>query len=159
MRTIRTNLLVLVAVVATAAAASLATAGVLAPSKASDAVTLKWDGATGCISGLVDASQRLLPDGSQSAFAIPEGRVLVVTSGHFTVSGGDPGAIVLPQLEVNGAGVPIEVLVALDGGGRGYASFQVPPGIVIRSTNLRTRVLLGRGCAFPTLHGFFAKDR
>jgi hypothetical protein len=79
------------------ASALAAAAGPLVPTKPSEVVTLAFSG-TVCASSSVALDQRVLPDGTTVPFAIPEGRVLVVTEVDWQIDGNTPSVTMTFEL-------------------------------------------------------------
>lgn len=149
----------ILAAVGVLSAATLAQAGPLAPTRASQLVTLHSSvtgGACGALGKSVDS--RVMPDGSvEIGFAIPPKQVLVVTSLEWTVQGADPSEVSQVSLGASGARFFRGGALA-DGAGAaaGTANFFH----VIRAG---TTICLTSSSDIDglegTLHGFLAKDR
>jgi hypothetical protein len=151
-------------------------AGTLAPTKASQLVTLLAPGGgTPCGAGqgqLVD--QQIDPSGGNHTLQIPAGQVLIVTGGTILVDFGGAGNSVDFLLEEfgggGGGGNPVHVSsVVLGSNGTGHADFVLDPGVVVRAISSPPSPLQGLcadayganpGAAVTaTLHGFMAKDK
>jgi hypothetical protein len=104
----------------------------------------------------------LAPDGSQTAFTIPEKRVLVVTAIELLGFGATPGALVQTRifrgvgLSVNGVAIRES---AADAGGRIFHTYQFDPGVVVASGGeVCTNNNLGITTT-GTLRGYLTKDK
>jgi len=131
----------------------------LAPSKASQLVTLNASGAT-CTSGLVKVDTQVKGDGTTTALTIPAGMVLVITGAEWDTGGG-AGGVDTFFINLEGAGTATVHVAAgavgssgLEGGGSSFSS-----GIVVKpGTNICVGLNSGK-VPIPIIHGFLAKDK
>ena len=148
-------------VVVTVLALSVASvhAGVLAPAKASDVVTLVSVSSCGIGSHKMDT--RIMPDGSAVPFVVPPKRVLVLTGIEWTfvVEAGQGGLIdvllapptpaIANQVFSAGAAAP--------GNGIGRGSAAIPNVVAGPGVDICADVPFGASSV--TLHGFLAKNK
>lgn len=151
--------------------ASPAGAGALAPTKASQLVTLAT-GLTSCGANGLLADQQIDPSGVNHPFVIPAGKVLVVTGGTILIDFGGSGKSVDFLLEEfgggGGGGNYVHVSSqTLDSNGQGHADFLLNPGVVVKaiSSSPLQGLCADQNGANPgtlfiaTLHGFLAPDK
>lgn len=149
----------IVAAVWVTGAAALAQAGPLAPTKASQLVTLQasaLDPACGVAGKRFDT--RVTSDGQFDVdFAIPPKQVLVLTGAEWAVFGANPSATNLVSLGTNGGASYFIGTAQADAGGTagGSARFShtIRPGTTLCISSVGVSDLNAR------LHGFLAKDR
>jgi hypothetical protein len=135
--------------------------GALAPSKASQLVTLQSGGT--CLSGLKKINVQVHGDGTTTAFTIPAGMVLVITGAEWDAPFGAGGTDTF-FINLEGAATFATVHVAagqvgsngLEGGSTTFSS-----GIVVKpGTDICAGLNSGNNSfLFPVLHGFLAKDK
>jgi hypothetical protein len=150
---------VLVALLASPLAPFAASA--LAPKRASDLVTLVAEGEGECPLGGHAFDTRVLSDGSQVPFAMPPGRVLVVTGFDFVIGGAPPGAATSVVVNQQPAGTK-NASPVLQADGVASAS-----GFIAGGVTSNPGVAVSGGvplCILPAaaggvLHGFLAKDK
>jgi len=159
------NSLVKVLVAAALTSAGIASAGVVAPTKASELVTLRPSSAVpNCPDGSIALAmdQRVNSDGTSSAFSIPAGKVLVLTDADWSTCDGMPSANLLVSAQVLSTTSPFDsVYVARlfatassNGCGGGNANLS---GVAIKSG--RTICIRANSSDQQRLHGFLASDR
>jgi hypothetical protein len=134
-------------------------AGALAPSRASDVVTLFTSG-TACPSAGTLLDFRRQSDGTDVAFTIPAGQVLVVTGMDFASVGFSPSLNQIVTLSLASSATVITRAVALlDSSGSGAANVSTPL-IAIKSGQQLCVSTNGVGNPASILvHGFLAKDK
>ena len=139
-----------------------ATAGGLAPSKASQLITVASSTSACNISGTFKVNTQQNPDGTTTPFSVPAGLVFVVTSyDWFLASSGSPGATVLLQLTVEAAtsfSLVSAQIQKTDANGFAGGNVQLPPGFVVKSGANLCAATLGVSPAV-VVHGFLAKDK
>lgn len=131
----------------------------LAPSKASQLVTLTASGAT-CLSGLVKVNTQIHGDGTSAAFTIPAGMVLVITGAEWDATGG-AGGVDTFFINLEGTGTSTVHVAAGPVGSTGLAggSSSFSSGIVVKpGTNICVG-LNSLNTPVPVIHGFLAKDK
>jgi hypothetical protein len=145
--------------------------GVLAPSKASQLVTVY--GVGGCplpgfnVASSVTFTQMVRNDGSIIPFAIPAKQVFVLVDAMVTASGEPAGDTMLAAVAVGtpASGAPIAARwESVAAGGTVTGSFEFPTGIAIKSTSVMCAQLLnfthaGSVGTSAIAHGFFAPDK
>jgi hypothetical protein len=137
-------------------------AGALAPAKASDlVVAVTKDQVATCTGGGRPFDTRILPDGSEEPFVIPEKRVLVITSLDWNL-GSSPGAgeLALPTVLVKNGANSFPILQAsgfTDPDGTAGGTVLVPNGVPVRAGS--QLCILGGTQPNGLIHGFFAKDK
>ena len=143
-------------------------ADALDPRVASELVTLIADSTTPTCPATSDPhtfNDRLLPDGSRSAFVVPAGRVFVVTSYDWVIEGSSQAnnTVWTGVALFNGSGYVHAVTsgAAADSIGRAAGGAVVPSGIAVRpGTALCFNYVGGAGTASSArVHGFLADDR
>jgi hypothetical protein len=156
--------------------ANLAAAGPLAPTKASQLVTLFTSGGTFCGGGGPAGQGRLVdqqtdPSGNSHTFQIPTGQVLIVTSGTIQIASGLAGSSVTLFIEEFGAGGgggnPVHgSSLVLDSNGSGHTDFVLNPGVIVKAiASSPVQGLCADTQGAPnavinaTLHGFLAPDK
>jgi len=140
-----------------------ATAGPLAPTKASDLVTATKSGAApACpVTGL-EVDWRLLEDGTIAPFVVPPGQVFVLTGYEFHHNAALPnGSQVLGQVSIQTptavAFVSSTSVIMTDF--NGFSHVQLPSGIAVKPP---AKVCLTAGNPAQsdlTLHGFLVRDK
>ena len=150
-------------------AAAPTVAGTLAPTRASDVVTLvaSYD-PPGCPQGGTGAvfDRVLTAEGEYLPITIPQKRVLVLTSIRWLAIGPaneDVSLSLRPGPETAGfTGITLAG-ARTDANGRASGEAKLEPGLVVRNlANLCVRVSTGSGVTTPgniSAVGFFAKDR
>jgi hypothetical protein len=134
-----------------------ALAGVLAPSNASDVVTLSNGPGDPCVvtGGALDF--RVTPNGTLEPFSVPAKRVLVVTGIDFSTGTTNATSV---ELFVEKVPNTKQIFVTSVTGGGGSAT--IPNAIVGPGSSLCVQATLKAGGAstvFAIVHGFFAKDK
>jgi hypothetical protein len=137
-------------------------AAALAPAKASDlVVAVTLDQAATCTGGGRPFDTRVLPDGSQVPFVIPEKRVFVITSLDWNLGSGAPaGELALPTVLVKNGTNSFPIIQAsgfTDPDGTAGGTVLVPNGAAVRAGS--QLCILGGTQPNGLLHGFFAKDK
>ncbi len=134
--------------------------GALAPTKASQLVTLSGSGST-CLSGLKKMDTQAHGDGTTAAFTIPAGMVLIITGAEWdATAGGNAVDTFFINLEGTGTAT-VHVAAGPVGSGAGLAggSTTFSSGIVVKpSTNICVG-LNSLNTPFAVIHGFLAKDK
>jgi hypothetical protein len=127
-------------VLAVLAALFAADVRAIAPAKPSDVVDveLRLFAGDNCslpvFGGKFDT--RLQPNGSQAAFTIPPGRVLVVTAIELLGFGASPGTLVQTRIFRGAGSVANHVAIReshADAGGRIFHIYEFDPGLVVAS--------------------------
>jgi len=138
----------------------------LGPQKASDLVTVQT-GTTNCSGGFTGARRvdaRVMSDGTQAAFTLPPGRVLVITNLEF-----DLLSVASRNIQVR-LGVPcgagcmrpiVDNIVSTDTRGQGGTNVTLTNGIAIKSGVELCVADINQSSpnAFVNLHGYFADDK
>jgi hypothetical protein len=136
--------------------AAPAAAGPLTPTRPSDVVTLVNGAGNPCTVTGSALDLRVQPDGTRVPFAVPPGRVLVVTGIDFTTP---DAAATDVELFVERPPDASQVFVTSTAGG---GSASIPDVIVGSGSALCVRAVPKGGGASPVLavvHGFLAKDK
>ena len=138
-------------------------AGPLAPTKASQVVTLQNSGL--CPDGQRQVlGSRIFGDASQAGFSIPEGQVLVVTGAVVTMLSANPIGVYEIDLTIESQDMTAFAQPVLASGNAGTAQkatlqLEIPPGLVVKPG----RVLCAGSAPSATLHanvfGFLAPDK
>jgi hypothetical protein len=141
----------------------------LEPRSASDLVTLIADASTPiCPATTVPHAfnDRLLPDGTRSAFTIPGGKVLVITSYDWEVEGSSQAnnaiwtAVVLATGSTPNGSIAFFAGGTADSIGRAVGHTTVPAGVVVKPGTIMCHdVVGGVSSAAGRIHGFLADDR
>jgi hypothetical protein len=149
--------------------AATASAGGLAPKRASDLVTLISDPSTPICPGTSvphSFADRLLPDGTRVAFSIPSGQVLVITSYDWIVEGSSEAnrtvwtGVGVFDVAMNQNRLALTSSAGADGTGRAAGSTTAPAGIAVTSgAAMCLDYVGGASAAYATLHGFLATDK
>jgi hypothetical protein len=139
----------------------------LAPTRANDLVTLIADSSTPiCPQTSVPHifGDRLLPDGTRVPFAIPEGRVFVITSFDWVVEGStQANNNVWTAVTLMGSGNNNNAFFSAaqaDSIGRAAGSTTVPSGVAVgHGTTMCLDFVGGASDSFARLHGFLTPKR
>lgn len=145
---------------------SVAHAAPLAPTAASQLVTVSG-GTTECgpASSAKLFDQRLKGDGTTSPFIIPAKNVFVVTSFDFLFAGAVASQAITATLVVTDTGLTTAAAIAAptvmsDSTGRGGGTLLLPSGFAVKSnTKICFQLSTGNTGVSGFLHGFFAKDK
>src|SRR5262245_33683038 len=135
-------------------------AGGLAPKKPSDIVKVNQSGQPCPFGGFVLDNQQF-PNGENAVFAIPDGKVLIVTGVTWSATSGTPGAPVVGLISSQGQGVSLV--------SHHYSSPAFARGGAVLKTELTPQLVVAPGrllCFFvtagsfnaATVHGFLAPD-
>jgi hypothetical protein len=145
---------------------AVAQAGVLAPTKASQVLTVNASGLTSCPSGGSSSlafDQVVLGDlSSFPAFTIPPGQVFVVTGLEWRIIGAPAGSTTGATLRLDGNStigmVFFDTMNAGPDGGSGRAV--AVPNVIVKPGITICLLIGGNGSAMSgLLHGFFARDK
>lgn len=156
----RTSSLLSLSALAALALTGPASAGPLAPARASDLVTVYTKNATPCPVAGVAFDTIVLADGTEQPFAIPPKRVLVVTSLDWNLTSASPGVAAAPVLGLQTGGASLPLLQGsgvTDSNGTAAGTVTAPTGVVVRSGP--QLCLIGGATPAGLIHGFFAKDK
>jgi hypothetical protein len=160
-----------------AAVPHAATAGVLAPTRASDVVSVQTDGITPCVgnfAGMLLNTYATADGALTPGFTIPDGKVFVITDGNFQTFAAPGDQITFSVVRVSSDATTSSRVVAVGGviesngqqqarNATALANFHaviVKPGtsLCVACDNQTTLADPG-GLCFAQLHGFFAKDK
>lgn len=142
-------------------------AGVLAPSKPSQVVTVTGDTATSasCPSGVVKGKMidtQRNSDGTITPFNVPMGEVFVVTSWEWTGAGAVSSSITMALVLVDSSSTFLgsfsQATASSDSSGNGGGTVDIPSGFVVKS-GISMCYAGGGASASVIVHGFFAKDK
>ncbi len=159
------------AAVITALGFAPAAYGVLAPTKASQLVTIYSTGSCP-IPGFNAASsatfnQMVRADGTTVPFVVPPKQIFVMTDATITASGETAADAILAIVGVGtaSAGAPIGArFEAVTSAGTVTAAFEFPAGVAIKGSSIACAEMLnlthvGSVALSATAHGFFAPDK
>lgn len=145
-------------------------ANLLGPTRPSQVVTVMATGYAGqnghCTGQQLRVNGIINGNGSVTPFAIPEGKVFVLTGGTWSTSWPDANVNAALQLSIRSPTVNAVVVsspsVRTDSAGYASGSFSIAPGMVIKpGVSLCALVVANEEefWAFPRLSGFLAKDK
>jgi hypothetical protein len=138
----------------------------LGPQKASDLVTVQTE-ITSCSGGFGGArriDQQLNSDGTNTTFAIPTGKVFVISNVEFILISNASQNIEVRLGIPCGAGCMqpvVDSMVSTDSGGKGATNLAFTNGIAIKPGVELCVADVNHSSpnAFATLHGYFASDK
>jgi hypothetical protein len=140
-------------------------AGTLAPAKPSDLVTVFGNTTAGCptLFGAFAVTSQQVSDGSPTAFSIPAGQVLVITSWDWKSSGGGAAAAAtwatLYTVTPSGGARISDGNGTSDGSGSAAGTTIIPSGFAMKSGENLCFTTGGSGVGYVLVHGFLTKDK